>query len=196
MSWLRWVHVFFFVRFEHASDLFSPSQPHQAKSKAGQKTTNLPTQALQRNGSIEAIRTAVHQGRPKCTDIVPGSPLRHFIYKSRGNVQFTMPGYAPYFQSNLQRRKYVSPFLSLFLSILHHNNIQHKLTSKLDSLTSTPNSTQTSTTNRRHSRSTTKQTQPTWPWRGAPRCLSCMLWRRGRRVGLRWRRARIRLFSG
>jgi hypothetical protein len=63
---------------------------------------------LQRNGSIEAIRTAVQQGRPTCTDIVPGSPLRHFLYKSRGNVQFTMPSYTPYFEGDLERRRYVA----------------------------------------------------------------------------------------
>ena len=62
---------------------------------------------MQRIGAIDAIRSAVHQGRPTCTDIVPGSPLRHFLYKSRGNVQFTMPSYAPYFAADLEKRRYV-----------------------------------------------------------------------------------------
>jgi hypothetical protein len=65
-----------------------------------------PLQTLQQNGSIDAIRTAVKQGRPKCTDIVPGSPLRHFLYKSRGNVQFTMPSFEPYFENALDKRRY------------------------------------------------------------------------------------------
>jgi hypothetical protein len=65
----------------------------------------LALQTLQRNGSIDAIRTAVKQGRPKCTDIVPGSPLRHFLYKSRGNVQFTMPSFEPYFEGALEKRR-------------------------------------------------------------------------------------------
>ncbi|KAF2470283.1 DUF254-domain-containing protein [Lindgomyces ingoldianus] len=60
---------------------------------------------LQKNGSIDRIRTAVKQGRPSCTDIVPGSPLRHFLYKSRGNVQFTMPGFDAYFKSPIERRR-------------------------------------------------------------------------------------------
>jgi hypothetical protein len=64
-------------------------------------------QQLQQNGSIENIRRAVHLGRPKCTDIVPGSPLRHFLYKSRGNVQFAMPSWAPYFEGMAERRRYV-----------------------------------------------------------------------------------------
>lgn len=53
------------------------------------------------------IRTAVRAGRPRCTDVVPGSPLRHFLYKSRGNVQFTMPSFEPYFRDPVQRRRYV-----------------------------------------------------------------------------------------
>jgi vacuolar fusion protein MON1 len=65
----------------------------------------LTIQTLQRNGSIDAIRAAVKQGRPKCTDIVPGSPLRHFLYKSRGNVQFSMPSFEPYFASPLEKRR-------------------------------------------------------------------------------------------
>ncbi|KAH6859890.1 DUF254-domain-containing protein [Alternaria alternata] len=75
---------------------------------------------LQRNGSIEAIRTAVQQGRPTCTDIVPGSPLRHFLYKSRGNVQFTMPSYTPYFEDDLERRRLINLYSKL------HSNVHNK----------------------------------------------------------------------
>ncbi|KKY20196.1 putative vacuolar fusion protein mon1 [Diplodia seriata] len=59
---------------------------------------------LEKNGSLQAIRTAVNRGRLSCTDIVPGTVLRHFIYKSRGNVQFTMPSYDPHFKTELDRR--------------------------------------------------------------------------------------------
>lgn len=74
-------------------------------------------EALQRNGSIAAIQTAVKQGRPKSTDMVPGSPLRHFLYKSRGNVQFTMPSYAPYFEDALERRRLLSLYHKLHASL-------------------------------------------------------------------------------
>ncbi|KAF2175625.1 DUF254-domain-containing protein [Zopfia rhizophila CBS 207.26] len=67
---------------------------------------------LQKNGSIDLMRGAVRQGRPSCTDIVPGSPLRHFLYKSRGNVQFTMPSFDPYFQTALDRRR--------LMNLYHH----------------------------------------------------------------------------
>jgi hypothetical protein len=81
-------------------------------------------QTLQRNGSIDAIRTAVQQGRPKCTDIVPGSPLRHFLYKSRGNVQFTMPSYSPYFEGALEKRRYVCiPFYHSSSSLLSSHGL-------------------------------------------------------------------------
>ncbi|KAL5121082.1 Vacuolar fusion protein mon1 [Pleosporales sp. CAS-2024a] len=70
-------------------------------------------ETLQRNGSIDAIRSAVNQGRPRCTDIVPGSPLRHFLYKSRGNVQFTMPSHEPHFESALEKRRLMSLYHKL-----------------------------------------------------------------------------------
>jgi hypothetical protein len=62
---------------------------------------------LEKNGSMEIIKTAVRQGRPSTTDIVPGTQLKHFLYKSRANVQFTMPSFSPHFSSLLARRRYV-----------------------------------------------------------------------------------------
>jgi hypothetical protein len=67
---------------------------------------------------------------------------------------------------------------------------------KPDSSISTTNSTQTYTINQRPSRSTTKQIQRPLRSRGVPRCSNCMPWRRQILVARRWRRARIRLFSG
>lgn len=81
------------------------------------KLTSHP-QALSANNSIAHISAAVQAGRPSCTDIVPGSPLRHFLYKSRGNVQFCMPAYTPYFASPLDRRRLLSLYAHLH-STLH-----------------------------------------------------------------------------
>ncbi|CBX98303.1 hypothetical protein LEMA_P097120.1 [Plenodomus lingam JN3] len=75
-------------------------------------------ETLQRNGSIAAIQTAVKIGRLKCTDIVPGTPLRHFLYKSKANVQFTMPSYSPYFDDALERRRLITLYNKLH-STLH-----------------------------------------------------------------------------
>jgi len=99
-------------------------------------------EALQRNGCIAAIQTAVKQGRPKCTDIVPGSPLRHFLYKSRANVQFTMPSYAPYFNDALEKRRLLSLYNKLHAS-LHSKpsalKIQHETSTTCTALAwSTP----------------------------------------------------------
>ncbi|KAI4216946.1 MAG: hypothetical protein LQ351_000895 [Letrouitia transgressa] len=43
---------------------------------------------LENNGSLNRIRSAINQGRFATTDIVPGTVLNHFLYKSRANVQF------------------------------------------------------------------------------------------------------------
>ncbi|KAK2626655.1 hypothetical protein QTJ16_003830 [Diplocarpon rosae] len=71
---------------------------------------------LHKNGSMEVIQTAVRQGRPSTTDIVPGTPLRHFLYKSRANVQFTMPSFSPHFGTLLARRKLMTLYHSLHAS--------------------------------------------------------------------------------
>ena len=42
---------------------------------------------LEKNGSVQIIKTAVRVGRPNISDIVPGTQLRHFLFKSRPNVQ-------------------------------------------------------------------------------------------------------------
>lgn len=60
---------------------------------------------LERNGSMDIITAAVRNGRPSSTDIIPGTPLQHFLYKSRANVQFTMPSFAPHFRTPVSRRR-------------------------------------------------------------------------------------------
>lgn len=60
---------------------------------------------LEKNGSMDIIKNAVRRGRPSTTDIVPGTQLRHFLYKSRANVQFMMPSFSPHFSNILARRK-------------------------------------------------------------------------------------------
>jgi hypothetical protein len=64
---------------------------------------------LEKNGSMEIIKKAVRAGRPTITDIVPGTQLSHFLYKSRANVQFTMSSFSPHFSSLLAHRRFVLP---------------------------------------------------------------------------------------
>lgn len=72
---------------------------------------------LEVHGSMAIIKSAVRRGRPTATDIVPGTVLRHFLYKSRANVQFTMPSYEPSFTTLLARRRWVLNQLNCFRSL-------------------------------------------------------------------------------
>ncbi|EGE03504.1 vacuolar fusion protein mon1 [Trichophyton equinum CBS 127.97] len=72
---------------------------------------------MEKNGSMEVLRVALEQGRPAPTDIVPGTVVRHFLYKSKANVQFTMSSYSPEFMSILDRRRLMSAYHSLHLSV-------------------------------------------------------------------------------
>jgi hypothetical protein len=60
---------------------------------------------LEKTGSMDVIKSAVRRGRPSTMDIVPGTQLRHFMYKSRANVQFMMPSFSPHFGSLIARRR-------------------------------------------------------------------------------------------
>lgn len=70
-----------------------------------QKMRDEVVSQLEQNGSMDIIKTAIKQGRPSTTDIMAGTQLRHFLYKSRANVQFTMPSFTPYFNTLLARRR-------------------------------------------------------------------------------------------
>lgn len=60
---------------------------------------------MERNGMLNVISAAINQGRPTPADIVPGTALHHFLYKSRANVQFTMSSYDPEFSLMSRRRR-------------------------------------------------------------------------------------------
>lgn len=67
--------------------------------------THSSLQQLEKNNSLKVIKAAIDKGRPKTTDIVPGTVLHHFLYKSRANVQFTMSAYDPDFSTTPRRRR-------------------------------------------------------------------------------------------
>ncbi|KAK5158624.1 Vacuolar fusion protein mon1 [Oleoguttula sp. CCFEE 6159] len=81
---------------------------------------------LEKNGSMEAIKAAVRKGRPSSSDIVPGTVLRHFLYKSRSNVQFTMPSLGPHFSTLIAKRKLMSLYHVLHDSV-HMKNAHLKV---------------------------------------------------------------------
>ena len=92
---------------------------------------------LEKNDSMSAIKTSIRKGRSTCSEIVPGTPLRHFLYKSRGNVQFTMPSFEPDFRGLAAKRKLMSLYQTLHESIhsrTAHLRVQHCVTDQLTAL--------------------------------------------------------------
>jgi len=83
---------------------------------------------LGKNGSLNIIKTATRKGHASCSDLVPGTILKHFLYKSRGNVQFVMPSFEPHFHGLVARRKLMSLYQTLHESIhsrTAHLKVQH-----------------------------------------------------------------------
>jgi vacuolar fusion protein MON1 len=82
-----------------------------------QSMRNYLVSEFRRNRSLQIIKASVQAGRPSPTDIVPGTVLRHFLFKSRSNVQFFMPTFAPQFHSLNQRRQLMTIYHSLHASV-------------------------------------------------------------------------------
>lgn len=78
---------------------------------------------LEHNGSMTIIRSSVSSGRPSCTDIAPGTVIRHFLYKSRANVQFVMPASEPSLGSPLAWRRLMSVYSALHTAV--HGKTSH-----------------------------------------------------------------------
>lgn len=72
---------------------------------------------LRKNGSLKVIHHAVQTGRLLPTDIVPGTALLHFLYKSKGNVQFFMPAFADRISDMHSRRQLFSIYYTLHASV-------------------------------------------------------------------------------
>lgn len=75
------------------------------------------TAQLVKNGSLAIVRDAVNTGRPKVSEVAPGSQVSHFVYKSRANVQFCMGSLEPYFASLLERRRLMTVYHELHASV-------------------------------------------------------------------------------
>jgi len=78
---------------------------------------------LDKDGSMNIIKSALRKGHGSCSDVLPGTVIRHFLYKSRGNVQFTMPSFEPHFHGLVAKRKLMSLYDSLHESI--HSRTAH-----------------------------------------------------------------------
>ena len=72
---------------------------------------------LRRNKSMHIIQTALRTGRPSPTDILPGNVLRHFLFKSRGNVQYCMPAAGAQFEGIDRWRQLMTTYHTLHASV-------------------------------------------------------------------------------
>ncbi|KAL4932620.1 guanine nucleotide exchange factor MON1 [Aspergillus undulatus] len=96
-----------------------------------QTMRNAFVEQSEKNGSIKIIKEAINKGRPSTTDIVPGTVLHHFVYKSRANVQFTMSSYEPEFTAIPRRRRLISTYNNLHASVhakYTHVKVHHCVT--------------------------------------------------------------------
>lgn len=94
-------------------------------------------QQLAKNGGLALIRNAAQLGRPKVPDIAPGSPVSHFLYKSRANVQFCMASLKPAFQELVDRRRLMTVYHELHAAIHakhSHLKVLHCVSEEVTSL--------------------------------------------------------------
>lgn len=92
---------------------------------------------LESSGSMSNIKTATRKGHATCSEIVPGTSLRHFLYKSRGNVQFVMPSFQPHFSGVMGRRRLLTLYAHLQESIHSRTarlKVQHSIAADSTSL--------------------------------------------------------------
>lgn len=83
-------------------------------------------QQLAKNGSLAIIRDAARAGRPSMAQIAPGSPICHFLFKSRANVQFCMSNLDPTFSHPVKRRRLMTVYHELHAST-HAKNAHLKI---------------------------------------------------------------------
>ncbi|KAI1005341.1 Vacuolar fusion protein [Podosphaera aphanis] len=78
---------------------------------------------LEKNGGLDIIQKSVLRDHLNIAEIVPGTQLQHFLYKSRPNVQFTMPTFSPHFNDLLAQRRLMSLYHNLHESV--HSKHSH-----------------------------------------------------------------------
>lgn len=79
---------------------------------------------LKKTGATTLLSAAIRRSRPPTEQILGSStPLIHFLYKSRGNVQYFMPSYPPAFTTPFARRQVLSMYGSLQAAI--HSRSTH-----------------------------------------------------------------------
>lgn len=87
--------------------------------------------ALTDNKALIVIKNAAFRPRQSCSEILPGTPLRHFLYKSRPHVQFTMPNAGSDFKSPIAWRQLISRYANLHAE-MHSRSGNTKLQYSID----------------------------------------------------------------
>ncbi|KAL8871095.1 MAG: hypothetical protein Q9174_003006 [Haloplaca sp. 1 TL-2023] len=136
-------YLYMYVSFIDSQDQESPQQAHKfsrqdevaviliSASKESffdlrSMRDTVVEQELETNGSMALIKNAIQKGRYAATDVVPGTVLRHFVYKSRGNVQFTMPTFESHYSTLVARRRLLSLYHTLHAGV-HARNAHLKV---------------------------------------------------------------------
>ena len=70
---------------------------------------------LKSSSLLSNITAAIPRYVP--TDIVPGTPIRHFLYRSRQNVQFTMPAWGGHYPTRTSRRRVMTLYHKLHAAV-------------------------------------------------------------------------------
>ncbi|KAJ6261071.1 Vacuolar fusion protein [Drechslerella dactyloides] len=91
-----------FFQPEIALVLISPTRESFFEMKAIKDNI---IEQLDQAASIPIIEGAVKRGRYLASDLIDGTVIQHFLYKSKANVQFTMPSFDPHFSTPHARRR-------------------------------------------------------------------------------------------
>ena len=97
-----------------------------------QAMRNTLVESLSTNGSFKHITASLQVGRPAATSIAPGTPLLHFVYRSKPHVQFVTPptpltiSAQPSNADLVAHRRLLSLYHSLHASV-HAKNVHLKV---------------------------------------------------------------------
>ena len=83
-------------------------------------------QQLEKSSVTSTIEAAVKRGRYLISDAVPGTIIKHFLYKSKQNVQFTMPTLELSYSQPLARRRLMTLYGRLHAAV-HAKNAHLKV---------------------------------------------------------------------
>jgi hypothetical protein len=92
--------------------------------------------SLAQSRMLSTLATAIQTGRAPCSTLGP-TPLKHFLYKSRANVQFTMPSFEPHFSSPVARRKLMTLYAQLHEAVharTSHLKVLHAISNEATAL--------------------------------------------------------------